>query len=215
MTDSAADEEWEDPVDFWARAILVPVFAWWIPAQLPVSDAAAWGVTGGVLEIAGLLLTAHQLDSKVSEARNAPPFFKRQRRRVGRWWRRIRTLFGFEPEPPTVSGDGIVSEMSMGGVKLRGTLPPDPTLEQRVERLEDLAEGFTEQFNEARAERARLGERIAEVRSDLREADRRDQEYLQGWVVGDFRWELVALFWFVLGVGFAMVGQVVSSPSAP
>lgn len=220
MRTGESGDDWEERVDFWAIAVLVPLFAYWGPTQLSISETLAWTSTGALLEVAGLLRAAVSLEGKVAEANGDPRLAVRLGRRLRRpflrAWRWLKSKLEEKPEPQTVGTGTAKVEATAGSVGVSKSPSEEPTLEDRVERLEDQVSRLRRRIGEVRTDahqRAeRLEKRLRKVRNDLQEADRRQKKRLEWMVVGDFAWEFVGLCWFVLGVAAATWGPDLPLP---
>lgn len=216
MPDRENGGEWEERVDFWATALLVPLFAYWVPTQFSTSEALAWASTGALLEISGLVRTAWSLDEKLSEAKKIPRFAERVRRRLLRrlrsGWRRLRSALGRDRrgEAQSIGAPVARVEATAGSVGVSKSPAKESTLEVRVEQLEKqislLRRRIGEVHTDAHQKAVELEERIREVRNDLLEADRRQKDLLERVTVGGFEWEVLGLCWFLLGVVAATWG---------
>lgn len=220
MRTGESGDDWEDRVDFWATAVLVPLFAYWGPTQFGVSDALARASTGALLEIAGLLRAAVSLERKVAEAHGEPRLAVRVGRRLRRpflrAWRWLKEWFRTEPEPQTVGVGTAKAEATAGSVGVSKSPREEPTLEDRVEWLEHqvsrLRRRIGEVHTDAQQRADRLEKRLRRVRSDLREADQKQKELLKRVTVGGFEWEVLGLVWFLLGVVVATWGPYLPLP---
>lgn len=175
MPDRENGGDWEDRVDFWATAVLVPLFAYWAPTQFGSSEALAWASSGALLEIAGLLRTAVSLDEKVSEAKGIPRFAERLRRRLlhrfRRVWRWVKEKLRRKPEPTVLTPEPVTVKATAGSVGVSQTPGEEPTLEVRLERLEKQVSHLRRKIGEVQAaahHRAeKLEDRLRELQKDL------------------------------------------------
>lgn len=220
MRTGESGDDWGDRVDFWATAVLVPLFAYWGPTQIGVSEALAWASTGALLEIAGLLRAAVSLERKVAEAHGEPRLAVRVGRRlrlpVVRAWRWLKEKFKKKPRSQTIGAPGARVEAEAFAPAVSQSPGEEPTLEDRVEWLEHqvsrLRRRIGEVHTDAQQRADRLEKRLRRVRSDLREADQEQKELLKRVTVGGFEWEVLGLVWFLLGVVVATWGPYLPLP---
>lgn len=187
MPDRENGGDWEGRVNFWATAVVVPLFAYWIPTQFSISEALAWASTGALLGIAGLLRTSVSLDEKVCEPKGIPRFAQRLGRRLRRpflrAWRWLKEKVRGKPERHVITPEPTTVKATAGSVGISQSPSEEPTLEVRVGRLEKqislLRRRIGEVHTDAHQRAEKLEERLRKVRNDLREADRRQKDLLE------------------------------------
>jgi hypothetical protein len=176
-----------------ALGCLVAVFFGWL-FERQIADVIRYAGTS--LEVLGVSTVAWKLSGL--RRRFGRPSIPQA---VGHWFRRL----------TTVSRHQVIALEGVGGLAIGGTvsadldfgISPDATMERRIEWLERRADGLKEELKALSGDLRALSRSVTDERR-AREAHAQTVErQIEDVFVGDFHYEVIGLWWVVLGGVFA------------
>lgn len=207
MADAGIGLTWEEKVDHWAIRLVVPALVVWAAVALTIRPEVAWRSAGGALELLGFLLAAYGLQEKLARFTDRPSVRERIIRFLRRRWRRFKMLFGWKPEPITLSAEEGSVAVASGSARATVKAGPDASLDHRLEVLEQEIEAIRSWIKDveqaSREGRSELQDKIDNLRGDLRQLEEKVEHLVARLAVGSLHLEVTGLLWFALGVFFS------------
>ena len=189
----------KDAGPLWLTVFVIVIA--FVLGRLCSAESPKWIRYGGtLLEVGGLALVANDI-RKTRRAFDRPSLGQKAKEL---WLNLKRVITGPEKRNITLHAEGLSMSLTGGAATLIHTLPPDATLERRLQVLEQKFDGFRKETVEGmgalRDDAGRIRESVKREATDRQAADAKVEGQLEDMATGGLHLETVGLVWLFLGM---------------